>query len=169
MKLSGPDDCVDSVELKIPCKPEYVRTVRSVVKELAEELALPVESVDAVQIAVSEAVANIIRHAYGPGKSPQPVFLRCCRGPGRLTIEIIDRGIGFSVPKTDQPPDLSREGGLGIVLIRALMDRVDYWSRPNVGTRIRMMKMAPNAPPAATAAKPSRRKSAGQAASPLAS
>jgi serine/threonine-protein kinase RsbW len=142
MKLNTREECADSVELKIPCKPEYVRTVRSLVGEFAEAGRLPADAVEEVKVAASEAVANIIRHAYGPDRSAQPVFLRLCHRPGRLVIEIIDRGIGFAVPKSDQVPDISREGGLGIILIRALMDKVEYRSKPNVGTRIRMMKSA---------------------------
>lgn len=138
--MEGLDECLDSVELKIPCRPEYVRTVRWLIGELAQAALLSPDAVEEVKVAASEAVANIVRHAYGPGKSPQPIFMRCCRGPGQLIIEIIDRGIGFVAPKPDQQPDLTKEGGLGIILIRALMDRVEYWSRPNVGTRIKMMK-----------------------------
>jgi serine/threonine-protein kinase RsbW len=142
MKFNTTEECVDNVELKIPCKPEYLRTVRFLVEELAGSGSLSPDAIEEVKVAASEAVANIIRHAYGPEGSTQPVFLKFCHKPGRLVIEVIDRGIGFTVPKDGQTPDLSREGGLGIILIRSLMDKVEYKSKPNMGTRIRMMKMA---------------------------
>lgn len=142
MRFDVAEECVDSVELKIPCKAEYVRTVRFLVEELAGSGSLSPDAIEEVKIAASEAVANIIRHAYGPDKAAQPVFLKFCHRPGKLVIEVIDCGVGFAVPKDGQTPDLSREGGLGIILIRSLMDKVEYRSKPNLGTRIRMMKMA---------------------------
>lgn len=140
--------CADteSVELKVPCKPEYVRTVRTLVAELADSVPLPPQAVEEVKIAASEAVANIVRHAYEGAAETAPVLIRCTRSHGRLTIEIIDRGIGFKVPPPGEvpAPDISKEGGLGIMLMRNLMDSVDYWSQPNLGTRIRMTKQSWN-------------------------
>jgi len=134
----------DSVELRVPCKPEYVRTVRALIAELADAVPLTPEAVEEVKVAASEAVSNIVRHAYGEMVKPEPVVVRCWKSDGKLTVEIIDRGIGFKVPVgVDAPsPEISREreGGLGIVLIRNLMDSVDYWSQPNLGTRIKMTK-----------------------------
>lgn len=141
MKTTDAEECADSIELRMPCKAEYVRTARALVGEIAKSLYLSPDEVQEVQIAASEAIANIIRHAYGPGKRAQPIFLRCRRGPGQLSIEVIDRGIGFKVPTGERKPDPSREGGLGILLIRSLMDQVEFWSKPNAGTRIRMMKL----------------------------
>lgn len=137
--------CVDkdSVELKVPCKPEYVRTVRALIEDLAESVPLSPEATEEVKVAASEAVANIVRHAYRGQSEAEPILIRCSTNCGKLTVEVIDRGIGFKVPSatTVPQPDPSREGGLGIFLIRGLMDKVDYWSQPNLGTRIRMTKI----------------------------
>ncbi|MBI2841888.1 MAG: ATP-binding protein [Armatimonadetes bacterium] len=134
----------DNVELRVPCKPEYVRTVRTLVAEVADSVPLSAEEIEEVKVATSEAVANIVRHAYtDPEQAHEPVLVRCARSRRKLTVEIIDRGIGFEVPSpgTVPVPDISREGGLGIVLIRSLMDSVNYWSQPNLGTRIKMTKL----------------------------
>jgi serine/threonine-protein kinase RsbW len=134
----------ESVELRVPCKPEYVRTVRMLVAEIANGVPLPPEAIEEVKVAASEAVANIIRHAYAGSAICEPILVRCSKCDGKLTVEIIDRGIGFTVPNTTEVPlpeiSKEREGGLGIVLIRNLMDSVDYWSQPNLGTRIKMTK-----------------------------
>lgn len=126
----------------MPCKPEYVRTVRTLVGEMADSVPLSPEAVEEVKVAVSEAVANIVRHAYGGCPGDNPVVIKCSSESGRLTLEIIDKGIGFEVPAHGAAPnpDVNREGGLGIILIRHLMDSVDYWSKPNFGTRIKMVK-----------------------------
>ena len=143
VKMARVCHVLDNVELRVPCKPEYVRTVRTLVAEVAESVSLAPEAIEEVKVATSEAVANIVRHAYvDTDQSPEPVVIRCERSPGKLTIEIIDRGVGFKVPAAGAVPvpDIAREGGLGIILIRNLMDSVNYWSQPNLGTRIKMTK-----------------------------
>jgi serine/threonine-protein kinase RsbW len=132
----------DNVELKVPCKPEYVRTVRALIEDLADAVPLSPQAIEEVKVAASEAVANIVRHAYHGSVATEPVLVRCSTGCGMLTVEIIDRGVGFKVPAAGvvPQPDTSKEGGLGIILIRSLMDKVDYWSQPNLGTRIKMTK-----------------------------
>ena len=144
--MNRPREKSDNVELRVPCKPEYVRTVRRLVGEMADAVPLSPDAIEEVKVAVSEAVANIVRHAYGGCRPETPVVIRCSVDTGRLTIEIVDKGIGFAVPNhCDAPsPEISREkeGGLGIVLMRNLMDSVDYYSRPNLGTRIKMTKQA---------------------------
>lgn len=135
----------DTVELKIPCKAEYVRTVRTLVADIADTVPLPLAAIEEVKIAASEAVANIVRHAYNGSETAGPIYVSCIRKGRKLVVEIVDWGIGFSVPSFDIPavPDVGREGGYGIILIRSLMDSVEYWSKPNVGTKIRMVKEAP--------------------------
>lgn len=140
--MARPRDNVSNVELRVPCKPEYVRTVRALVGEMADSVHLSPDAVEEVKVAVSEAVANIVRHAYSGTPDIGPVVIKCETGSGKLTLEIIDKGVGFDVPAPGGTPipDVSREGGLGIILIRNLMDSVDYWSKPNFGTRIKMVK-----------------------------
>ena len=134
----------ENVELRVPCRPEYVRTVRTLVADVAYSVPLAPEAIEEVKVAASEAVANIVRHAYGGAGTAEPIIVRCWRSAGNLTVEVIDRGVGFEVPAAGTIPSPNtlreKEGGLGIFLIRSLMDSVDYWSRPSLGTRIKMTK-----------------------------
>lgn len=135
----------NAIEIRVPCKPEYVRTIRRAIADFAETVHMPPCDIEEVQIAASEAVANIVRHAYPDLEGGKPaVRVKCSHDAGRLTVEISDRGCGFEPPPTGVIPDvdLNRDGGLGIVLITCLMDRVNYASKPNGGTRIRMTKRA---------------------------
>lgn len=139
------EQAAEAIEIKVPCKPEYVRTVRRTIADFAESIDMPRSDVEEVEIAASEAVANVVRHAYAnlDCRVP-PVRVKCSHKGGRLIVEIIDRGRGFVAPPDDVVPevDLSKDGGLGIILIKCLMDRVNYISNPNGGTRIRMTKRA---------------------------
>lgn len=149
----------DTIEIRVPCKPEYVRTVRRTIADFAESVDMPRSDVEEVEIAASEAVANIVRHAYkGLNCKIPPVRVKCSHAQGRLTVEVIDRGCGFNAPPTGVVPevDMSRDGGLGIILIKGLMDRVKYVSKPSGGTRIRMSKRAHQAVRDATRARVSK-------------
>ncbi len=132
----------DKLEIRVPCKPEYVRTIRHAIAEFAVLLNMPDSAVADIEIAASEAVANVIRHAYRGCQKLPPLRVKCAQSRSGLTIEVVDKGCGFDAPPKDVIPDvdLEREGGLGIILIKNFMDRVYYVSRPGEGTRIRMTK-----------------------------
>lgn len=139
------EQAAEAIKIEVPCKPEYVRTVRRTIAEFAESMDMPRSDAEQVELAASEAVANVVRHAYSnPGCKLPPVRVKCSHRRGKLTVEIIDKGCGFDAPPADVIPevDLSRDGGLGIILIKCLMDKVNYVSVPSGGTRIRMTKRA---------------------------
>jgi serine/threonine-protein kinase RsbW len=56
---------------------------------------------------------------------------------------VIDQSGGFNVNEYEEPaPNSLKEGGLGIFIIRALMDEVDIFTEMGIGTRIKMVKYA---------------------------
>lgn len=130
----------DAVELRLPSRPEYVVIARTLVTDIARRMALSASAVEDVQVAVSEACANVVRHAYAEsGRSPHNIFVRCTASHGWLTIEVADNGCGLrnsAVPAYDA----NDEGGLGLILMCALMDHVSVDSAPKRGTTVRMTK-----------------------------
>ncbi|MHB9037665.1 MAG: ATP-binding protein [Armatimonadota bacterium] len=134
----------DEIEIRVPCKPEYVRTVRRMIADFAESSDMPRSAVEEIEIAASEAVTNIVRHAYDHGERMPRVRVRCARRRYGMLVEVMDRGRGFSAPPDGVVPnveiDLNRDGGYGIVLIKCLMDTVNYISKPDEGTKIKMTK-----------------------------
>lgn len=131
--------------LKIPCRPEYIRTVRLAVAEFAQSLNMPRAVIEEIEIAASEAVANVIRHAYNGVPHPAQVCIKCSEGKSGMVVEIVDKGQGFAAPAANVVPEVDpdREGGLGIILIKSFMDRVRYTSKPGIGTRLRMTRRTP--------------------------
>ncbi len=88
-----------------------------------------------IELCVEEILVNIFTYAY-PGE-PGEVEISCRSGPeGALTIEIVDAGIPFNILSSDDP-DISlgiyerHVGGLGIYLVKQLMDRVGYRREDN--------------------------------------
>ena len=132
----------DELEIKVPCKAEYVRTIRHAVAEFAECHHMTAAEVEEMEIAASEAVSNVVRHAYSDKVCMPPMRVKCLHSRGAITVEISDEGCGFCAPADGVIPkvDMNREGGLGIILIKSLMDRVKLVSKPNEGTRLSMTK-----------------------------
>jgi len=140
----------DKIEIRIPCKPEYVSTVRRAIAEFASLVDIPISDVEEIELAASEAVSNAIRHAYINITKVPPLRIKCSHQLNGFTVEIIDKGCGFNAPAYGEIPkvDLDREGGLGIILIKSFMDRVHFVSKPGRGTKIRMVKRSHRANPA---------------------
>lgn len=128
----------DLLKFSIPGKPEYVSMVRMAVSSLASGVGFDVEAIDDIKVAVSEACTNVVRHGC-PGVQCYEVTCEVCKE--RMIICIIDHAGGYDVTKYKEPnPEEPRERGLGIFIIRALMDEVDIFSEIGEGTKIKMVK-----------------------------
>jgi serine/threonine-protein kinase RsbW len=133
-----------SLELVVPARPEYIAMVRLVVSSLAiARRNLADQRVDDIKLVVSEACTNAIE-AHAEAGVDAPVTVRVTEGDERIEILVSDRGRGFDIddllihpPPTD-PDRLNFERGLGIPLIRTLVDDVQFESSP-VGTTVRMV------------------------------
>lgn len=133
---------IDKIEIRVPCNPKYVRTIRRAVADFAESINMPESDIEVIELAASEAVSNIVRHAYTDCKRSGGVRVRCAHRRKCFTLEVIDNGRGFDAPPDHVVPeaDFNREGGFGIILIKMLMDSVNYVSKPDRGTTIKMTK-----------------------------
>ncbi len=104
--------------------------VRSFVAEEAALYGLSSREIYAVQLAVDEAFANIIEHAYG-GESQEKIECTCQITPEGLVITLRDCGKQFNpseIPDPNLEADLQEReiGGLGLYFIRQLMDEVSF-------------------------------------------
>src|SRR5205807_9400889 len=130
--MTGVDSAagVRAVRLRIPAKPEYIALCRLALTGLAQARALDSDTVADLKLALTEAVSNSVRHAYGtPGEGQ--VDIRYELRADRIVVEVVDDGDGFDPhePPAFEGDDLS-EGGLGIAIIRTIADTVESESRP---------------------------------------
>jgi len=131
------------VEVAIPARAEFIGLVRLVVATLASERReLDDDRVDDLKLAVSEACTNAVEaHASAP--SGERVVVRCFDDDDRFEVRVDDRGAGFDLgalpvhPPVTDPARLEYERGLGIPLIRALVDEVEFRSSAE-GTSVRL-------------------------------
>jgi anti-sigma regulatory factor (Ser/Thr protein kinase) len=91
---------------------------------------VPDEAAYDLRLGLDEALANIIKHGYGDG-APGTISVRAQIGPEIIRLELSDRAGPFN-PMSAPEPNLSHDikergaGGLGIFLLRRVMDRIDY-------------------------------------------
>lgn len=136
--LQAEADGVDNVvELRIPSRAEWVGVARLAVAGIASRLQFSIEDIEDLKLAVAEACTNCIQHASGS----QAVRISCAIHPDKIVVTVQDSGKGFSgrglVPQELGEPKV---GGLGVFLIRSLMDDVDYELNPESGTKLTMTK-----------------------------
>ncbi|HEX2696321.1 MAG TPA: ATP-binding protein [Anaerolineales bacterium] len=109
---------------------DHLDEIREFVGEEARKAGFGEKDIYSIQLATDEAASNVIEHAY-EGASNAFFELACNFKNNRLTITLLDHGKTFDPSKVAMPDlkaDLSdrKIGGLGIYLMRKLMDEVHY-------------------------------------------
>jgi serine/threonine-protein kinase RsbW len=130
-----------AVSLRIPAKAEYITLCRLALTGLAQVRTIGDDAMADLKLALTEAVSNSVRHAYGSSGGGH-VDVTYELGEDRIGIEVIDDGEGFD---PDEAPsfegDELSEGGLGIAIIRAIADEFEIDSAPGRrGSRLRFVK-----------------------------
>ncbi|SRR6266498_5946173 len=130
--------------IQFAAKFEYLDEIREFVGDIARAGGFSEKDIYNIQLATDEAASNIIEHAY-ENKSGGVLELSCGMQRDMITIILIDHGESFDpneVPMPDLKADLSdrKIGGLGIFLMRKLMDEVHYEPGPNQGNVLTMTK-----------------------------
>lgn len=129
----------DNLSISVPSKPEYVNVIRLTASAIASRVGFDIEQIEDIKVAVAEACTNAIKH--GIKNNMENFDVKFSIDCDRIVINIIDNGIGFSSDQIEEP-DLTtpKEGGLGIFIIKSLMDEVMISSDVGEGTNIKMIK-----------------------------
>ena len=130
--------------ITFPAKFEFLDEIREFVAKVAREGGFTDKAIYSLQLAADEAASNIIEHAYD-GISNGQLDITCYMKGDTLIITMRDTGKPFDPSKVKQPnlkADLSDRqiGGLGVYLMRKLMDDVSYVSNSKMGNLLTMTK-----------------------------
>jgi len=122
---------------------EFLDEIREFVGDIARAGGFANKDVYNIQLAADEAASNIIEHAY-EGVSNGVLEISCGMRYSAIMIIMVDHGESFdpsAIPLPDLKADLSERkiGGLGIFLMRKLMDEVRYESK-KTGNVLTMIK-----------------------------
>ncbi len=130
--------------LNVKSRTENLSLIRDFINSSASEINIPKDIVENIILAVDEACTNIIKHAYKYAPDGD-ILIKVKPSSTKFVISIIDNGISFE-PETIPEPDLQkyyrqrRVGGLGIYLMRTLMDEVKYISKPGKYNEVLLSK-----------------------------
>ncbi len=134
---------VKKEEITIPAQMSYLVQVRDFIEHIGKKYKFSEKIVNSFKLVVDEACTNIIRHGYRDIKNGE-IILKAIVRRLSLTILIVDQGISYD-PRSANTPDLAKyvnigkKGGLGIMMMRKLMDDIQYSVTEN-GNEFRLTK-----------------------------
>ncbi len=123
----------DFIEMKFPAKPDYVGVARLSIAGIANRIGFTYEDIEDLKVAISEAITNAVTHAYNEEDKGE-VTIGFGVYPDRLEVMVADYGGSFDLKQIkegigpyqdNEPIESLREGGFGLFLINALMDKVE--------------------------------------------
>jgi anti-sigma regulatory factor (Ser/Thr protein kinase) len=126
-----------ALSLRLPRDRMSVPVVRHLSHQALDEVGVVGDVIDAIDLALSEACANVLDHA-GPGDAYD---VTVTIGPSRCEIRVIDIGRGFDYESLGVAmSSADAEQGRGLALMHALMDDVNLTSEPERGTIVHLVK-----------------------------
>ena len=135
------------MELKIQSQTEKLIFVREFVSEAARKFGFDDEGVSKIALAVDEACTNVIKHSYNYAPNHE-IEINILTKKSVFEVVIIHQGKSFD-PAAVKPPDMKeylshfRRGGLGMHLMRSLMDGVEYKMSKDQKNEVHLVKRLP--------------------------
>ncbi len=123
-------------ELTVDALVDNIGVVTDFVERQLEKIDCPAKARSQINVAIDELFGNIARYAYPDREGTATIRVETVDDPREVRITLIDRGIPYD-PLAQEAPDttLSAEereiGGLGIFLVKNIMDDVSYMYREN--------------------------------------
>jgi serine/threonine-protein kinase RsbW len=125
-----------SLSLNLPRDEETIPVARHIVRKALAEVGVEHDCTFDVELALSEACTNVLLHA-GPGEAYEvrlQIDERSCE------LRVVDVGRGFDVAGAPAQRGGVEEGGRGLGLMVALVDKVQFASKPEAGTVVSLQK-----------------------------
>lgn len=118
-------------EVTLEAAEENLDEVLRFMEDALEDTGCSLEDQRQIAIAVEEVFINIVSYAYKPGRGDTTLRLDVSQDPAEVTITFIDHGVPFDPlakedPDIDLPAKQRKVGGLGIFVVKNLMDDVFY-------------------------------------------
>ncbi|MCL5103260.1 MAG: ATP-binding protein [Armatimonadetes bacterium] len=133
------------VFLEIPSSPEYVAIARHAIEGIARRMKFTPSQVEDLKIAFGEACTNAVKYGC-PCEDASNVEIKCSVLKDGLSVEIRNSISECEHPQVPAQPDVTREGGFGLYMMRQLVDEVDLtWSSETAIVRMFKRTEAPAA------------------------
>ena len=138
-----------TLEFIIPNDTDYLSKIRKAVKDLGIEAGFSNDEVAQIILSVDEAIANVMEHAYGEDPNIKPedakIVLKFDINSKRFQISIQDFGREFNplkiaLPDLDQHIKTRKNHGLGVYIMRQLMDEITHTYEKDSGNILNIVK-----------------------------
>jgi len=129
-------------EIKVPANIDYLGDLRNFVTKAGRKHNFPANVVNAFKLCIDEAATNIIKHAYRDWDGM--ITMRVIVKKNSMTVVLVDQGKYFDPSRVDDPDlkryvEIGKKGGLGIFIMRKLLDEIDYHHTED-GNELRLTK-----------------------------
>jgi len=125
------------LSVNLPRETVSVPVVRRLAAQALRAFGVADDDIDDVQLAISEACANVIDHAADTDSYEVQVELAA----DRCAITVVDHGSGFDDSAALDEAHPTAESGRGLILMQALVDNLAFTNEPQAGTVVHMVKM----------------------------
>ncbi|MFQ6103883.1 MAG: SpoIIE family protein phosphatase [Candidatus Glassbacteria bacterium] len=134
-------------KLRIPAEELHLSQVRDFISDISSSLGFDAKDINSIKLAVDEGCTNIIRHAYR-GMDTGFIDILAVVKPTAVSFVLIDQGKSFDFKRASDPNlqtymRIGKKGGLGIFLMKKLMDEVEYHVT-NRGNELWLTKRRPH-------------------------
>lgn len=131
---------VEPIHLKIRSHPENLARIRTLIAEVTSKIQISKEEIGRIILAVDEACSNIIKHCCRDDDT-RIIDLAITLESESLIISIVDNGIRFDI-RSIKSRDINeiKPGGLGVHIIKQVMDTVEYSHTREGFNKVKMVK-----------------------------
>jgi len=121
---------ISKSEIVISSSTDNLSLVRSFIEFHGRELKLGNKEIAHISLAVDEACTNIIKHAYKDSKNGK-IKIKIDKKKNKLSVKLTDKGSHFDPsiipdPNVEESQKMKKGGGLGMFLMKKIMDEVEY-------------------------------------------
>ena len=133
-----------TAQCTVPAEASQLAVLNHFLREFWATAGLPPARLGNFELALEEVFVNVVTHGRQPGIAPRRVEVSLSLGANAVTVTVEDDGPQFD-PLSLPPPDVTASladrnvGGLGVSLVRNLMDTVSY-ARIDGRNQLRMSK-----------------------------
>ncbi|RKD31362.1 ATP-binding protein [Thermohalobacter berrensis] len=131
-------DKKDSLKISIPKKAEYVSIARLTASSVGSKMGFNIEEIDDIKVAIAEACINLIQTSPKENNDNYEIEFNIYKD--KLIIIVKDKKGTFTNEEIQKDDLKNQESKLGLFIIDALMDDVEFINYKDIGREIRMTK-----------------------------
>ena len=116
---------------KVPCTKDQLQEIRKFVNNSLARHGLSDVDISAMVLAIDEVCANLIIHSHHCNPNEHIEIIINIGQKKGVEFRIVDEGVGFDINQYDEPTiddliESKRKGGIGLILVKKIMDDIEF-------------------------------------------